>query len=177
MNIEKYIYDENNNNISDLISLYKDGFLNELLILDSYDIKVKSILIKNQTIVNINYQIISNLDKYISYVKEILKIDQLLIRYIISLTINNKYNKILKSDKYFSDNLNYYLKNFNKMLFYNYNKNYKLLRYHQVSYHNINDIISIINKNKKKAFVYFEEINKQNLNYYLSIINYIESKE
>lgn len=65
MNIEKYIYDENNNNISDLISLYKDGFLNELLILDSYDIKVKSILIKNQTIVNINYQIISNLDKYI----------------------------------------------------------------------------------------------------------------
>lgn len=177
MNIEKYIYDENNNNISDLISLYKDGFLNELLILNSYDIKVKSILIKNQTIVNINYQIISNLDKYISYVKEILKIDQLLIRYIISLTINNKYNKILKSDKYFSDNLNFYLKNFNKMLFYNYNKNYKLLRYHQVSYHNINDLISIINKNKKKAFVYFEEINKQNLNYYLSIINYIETKE
>lgn len=177
MNIEKYIYDENNNNISDLISLYKDGFLNEILILNSYDIKVKSILIKNQTIVNINYQIISNLDKYISYVKEILKIDQLLIRYIISLTINNKYNKILKSDKYFSDNLNFYLKNFNKMLFYNYNKNYKLLRYHQVSYHNINDLISIINKNKKKAFVYFEEINKQNLNYYLSIINYIETKE
>ena len=97
MNIEKYIYNENNNNISDLISLYKDGFLDKLLIKKSYNIKINAILIKNCKEVDINYQIISNLDKYISYVKNTLLIDQLLIRYIVSLTINNKYNRILKS--------------------------------------------------------------------------------
>lgn len=78
MNIEKYIYNENNNNISDLISLYKDGFLDKLLIKKSYNIKINAILIKNCKEVDINYQIISNLDKYISYVKNTLIIDQLL---------------------------------------------------------------------------------------------------
>lgn len=175
MNIEKYIYNENNNNISDLISLYKDGFLDKLLIKKSYNIKIKAILIKNCKEVDINYQIISNLDKYISYVKNTLLIDQLLIRYIVSLTINNKYNRILKSNKYFPDNSNIYNQNFEKMLFLNYKKNYSLLKKYNIKFHDNNELIDIINRHKKKAFVYFEIINKQNLNFYFNIIDYIES--
>lgn len=175
MNIEKYIYNENNNNISDLISLYKDGFLDKLLIKKSYNIKIKAILIKNCKEVDINYQIISNLDKYISYVKNTLLIDQLLIRYIVSLTIDNKYNRILKSNKYFPDNSNIYKQNFEKMLFLNYKKNYSLLKKYNIKFHDNNELIDIINRNKKKAFVYFEIINKQNLKFYFNIIDYIES--
>ena len=174
MNIEKYIYNENNNN-SDLISLYKDGFLDKLLIKKSYNIKIKAILIKNCKEVDINYQIISNLDKYISYVKNTLLIDQLLIRYIVSLTIDNKYNRILKSNKYFPDNSNIYKQNFEKMLFLNYKKNYSLLKKYNIKFHDNNELIDIINRNKKKAFVYFEIINKQNLKFYFNIIDYIES--
>ena len=175
MNIEKYIYNENNNNISDLISLYNDGFLDKLLIKKSYNIKIKAILIKNCKEVDINYQIISNLDKYISYVKNTLLIDQLLIRYIVSLTIDNKYNRILKSNKYFPDNSNIYKQNFEKMLFLNYKKNYSLLKKYNIKFHDNNELIDIINRHKKKAFVYFEIINKQNLKFYFNIIDYIES--
>lgn len=175
MNIEKYICNENNNNISDLISLYNDGFLDKLLIKKSYNIKIKAILIKNCKEVDINYQIISNLDKYISYVKNTLLIDQLLIRYIVSLTIDNKYNRILKSNKYFPDNSNIYKQNFEKMLFLNYKKNYSLLKKYNIKFHDNNELIDIINRHKKKAFVYFEIINKQNLKFYFNIIDYIES--
>lgn len=175
MNIEKYIYNENNNNISDLISLYNDGFLDKLLIKKSYNIKIKAILIKNCKEVDINCQIISNLDKYISYVKNTLLIDQLLIRYIVSLTIDNKYNRILKSNKYFPDNSNIYKQNFEKMLFLNYKKNYSLLKKYNIKFHDNNELIDIINRHKKKAFVYFEIINKQNLKFYFNIIDYIES--
>ena len=93
MNIEKYIYNENNNNISDLISLYKDGFLDKLLIKKSYNIKINAILIKNCKEVDINYQIISNLDKYISYVKNTLIIDQLF--YILYLLYRKQAKQVL----------------------------------------------------------------------------------
>ena len=91
-----------------------------------------NIALKNCKKININQLIITNLDNYLSYVKSILLIDQQQIRYIISLTINNKYNKILKSNKYFSDNITYYNNNFNKMLFFNYNKNYCLLKKYNI---------------------------------------------
>ena len=175
MNIEKYIYNDDNNNISDLITLYKDGYLKKIIETNPYNIKISSTLDKNSKEIDINYQIISNLDNYISYVKSILLIDQQLIRYIISITIDNKFNKIFKSNKYFPDNINYYQDNFNKMLFFNYNKNYKILKNFNIKYHKSSELISIINQNKKKAFVYFEIINKQNLNLYLNIIEYIES--
>ena len=48
MIIEKYIFDENINNSSDILCLYNDGFLNNLLINKSYDIMICSILNKNQ---------------------------------------------------------------------------------------------------------------------------------
>ena len=136
MNIEKYIFNEENNNISDLISLYKDGCLDNILVKKTYNINIQSTLTKNCKKININQLIITNLDNYISYVKSILLIDQQQIRYIISLTINNKYNKILKSNKYFSDNITYYNNNFSKMLFFNYNKNYCLLKKYNIKYHN-----------------------------------------
>ena len=175
MNIEKYIFNEENNNISDLISLYKDGCLDNILVKKTYNINIQSTLTKNCKKININQLIITNLDNYISYVKSILLIDQQQIRYIISLTINNKYNKILKSNKYLSDNITYYNNNFSKMLFFNYNKNYCLLKKYNIKYHNKTELSNIINKNKNKAFVYFETINKHNLNFYLNIIEVIES--
>ena len=175
MNIEKYIYNENNNNISDLISLYKDGFLDKLLIKKSYNIKIKAILIKNCKEVDINYQIISNLDKYISYVKNTLLIDQLLIRYIVTLTINNLYNKILSSPKYYFDNVEYYIKYFKKMFIYNYNRNHLILKKFNIKKHSFDELVKIINKNQKKAIIYLEKIDKHNLNFALNVIEYLET--
>ena len=61
MIIEEYIFDENINNSSDILCLYNDGFLNNLLIKKSYDIMICSILNKNKKLININNQIILNL--------------------------------------------------------------------------------------------------------------------
>ncbi len=175
MIIENYIYNENINNISDILVLYKDGFLNNLLVEEDFDIKINSLLERNSNKVNINQQIITNLDNYISYVKSLLLIDQLLIRYIVSITINNKYNKIFLSNKYYPDYIDFYNKHFNKILFLNYNKNFLILKKYNFPYHTNKELINIINTHKKKAYVYFETINKQNLNLYLNIIDYIES--
>ena len=61
------------------------------------------------------------------------------------------------------------------MLFLNYKKNYSLLKKYNIKFHDNNELIDIINRHKKKAFVYFEIINKQNLKFYFNIIDYIES--
>ena len=53
MIIEEYIFDENINNSSDILCLYNDGFLNNLLIKKSYDIMICSILNKNKKLITI----------------------------------------------------------------------------------------------------------------------------
>ena len=52
MIIEEYIFDENINNSSDILCLYNDGFLNNLLFKKSYDIMICSILNKNKKLSN-----------------------------------------------------------------------------------------------------------------------------
>lgn len=175
MLIEEYIYDENINNGSDILCLYKDGFLNNLLIKKSHNILICSTLNKNKKLININNQIILNLDKYISFLKKTLNIDQLLIRYIASLTINNLYKKILASPKYYFDNVEYYTKYFKKMFTYNYNRNYLILEKFNIKKHNFNELVKIINKNQKKAVIYLEKIDKYNLNFALNVIEYLET--
>lgn len=175
MMIEKYIYNENINNSSDILCLYKDGFLNNLLIKKAYNIAICSNLDKNQKQININNQIILNLDKYISFLKKTLNIDQLLIRYIVSLTINNLYNKVLSSPKYYFDNIDYYVKYFKKMFIFNYNRNYLTLKKFNIKKHDFNELIKIINKNQKKAIIYLEKIDKHNLNFALNVIEYLET--
>lgn len=175
MIIEKYIFDENINNSSDILCLYNDGFLNNLLIKKSYDIMICSILNKNKKLININNQIILNLDKYISFLKRSLNIDQLLIRYIVTLTINNLYNKILSSPKYYFDNVEYYTKYFKKMFIYNYNRNHLILKKFNIKKHNFDELVKIINKNQKKAIIYLEKIDKHNLNFALNVIEYLET--
>lgn len=175
MIIEEYIYDENINNSSDILCLYNDGFLNNLLINKSYDIMICSILNKNKKLININNQIILNLDKYISFLKRSLNIDQLLIRYIVTLTINNLYNKILSSPKYYFDNVEYYTKYFKKMFIYNYYRNHLILKKFNIKKHSFDELVKIINKNQKKAIIYLEKIDKHNLNFALNVIEYLET--
>ena len=58
---------------------------------------------------------------------------------------------------------------------YPFDKFIEILKKYNIKFHDNNELIDIINRHKKKAFVYFEIINKQNLKFYFNIIDYIES--
>lgn len=177
MSVEKYIYNKSINNISDLISLYNDHYLDNILVNNDKLIKVDSLLIKNSILIHLNQQIIFNIDNYISYIKSLLNINQLEIRYIISLTLNNKYNYIFRSNKYYPDYIDIYHRIFKKIFLYNYNFNKNILIANNIKIHSFNNLINIINNNKKRSFVYFEKIDEQNFSLNINILKQIESKK
>ena len=122
--ITKYDY---LNNISDILSYLKeDKFIKLLNNIDNTTINIKNRLLHNNIITH-QELFYFNLDNYISFIKNKLLINELEIRYIISLTLYNKYNKILYSKVYYYDNPDYYHKEYIKMFMYNYNKNYTFL--------------------------------------------------
>lgn len=163
------------NNSSDILSYYKnDNFKKLLDKLDDSIITVNSRLIHTKNITYLE-QFIFNLDNYISYIKSILNINQLQIRYIIELTLYNKNNLILFNKNYFYDNKDYYIKEFKKLFMYNYIKNYNTLKkYINIKKLSFDKFIDKLNQNKNKAHFYFEDINK-NLPYYINIIDYLEN--
>ena len=169
--INKYINKSYINNISDILSLSKDErFIKLINNLDKKKMtKINTHLIHKEKEINQIEQFIFNLDNYISFLKNSIKINQLELRYIISLTIYNKNNKILYNNIYYYENINYYHKEFIKMFMYKYKENMKILNYESLKFE---DLVYKIN-NYKRTYAYFEDINQNNMFYYKCIIDCI----
>lgn len=172
--IDKYLKKQYINNYSDIICFSNDiKFKKIISILDeNHFIKVTSNLIHKTNEINQIEQFIFNLDNYITYLKQLIHITPLELRYIINLTIYNKYNKILYSDLYYYSNIEKYNNEFKKMFMYNYNINQKKFN---LKKRNFNELIELINKHKKRTYCYFENITNNNMNLYSAIIEEIES--
>ncbi len=164
------------NNSSDIKALLKNKSISKLInrIDNNKIVKVNSHLIHKNNIFQIE-QFIFNLDNYISFIKSLLNINSLEIRYIIDLTLDNKYNKILLSNIYFYDNKDFYINNFKKLFMYKYIKNINILKkYISINKLSFDNLIIKLNQSKNKAHFYFEDICK-NLPYYVDIVNYLEN--
>jgi len=171
--IDKYIINSNLNNISDILSFKNNDKFKKLLNrIDINDnIIINSHLIHKSNYINGIEQFLFNLDNYITFVKNNLNINQLELRYIIDLTLYNKYNKTLFSNYYFYDYMDYYKNNFIKMFMYNYNNNIIFLKkYMNIKHFTFNELIDCINSNKKRSYAFFEIINEKNMNFYIPII-------
>ncbi len=135
--------------------------------------KETKILLNELNIKDKNY--IINLDNYISYIKKNTKIKDYILVYIISLTLNNKYNKILDSNKIYKNNKRKYNYYFRKMFMYNYNLNIEYLkRIMKIDKRTFKDFTNHLN-NKKRIYPYFELINNDNIFFYLPIIIDLEN--
>ena len=176
--ILKYINKSYINNSSDILSFYKDIEFKKIIsgLDENKLIKVTSHLIHKGKYINQVEQFIFNLDNYISFIKEKIFIKPLELRYIISLTLFNKNNKILYSDLYYYSNLKIYQKAFIKLFMYQYEKNIKIISKDLIIIkRDFNSLIKIIN-NKKRTYVYFEKITNNNMPFYLPIYEDLESK-
>ena len=165
------------NNISDINSIMDEKGFKTLLDKTKSN---KKIYIKNDLIhdhpLSMEEQLLFNIDCYISFLKSKLFIDQLELRYIINLTIYNRYNRVLLSDTYYYDNPNYYQKEFIKMFMYKYLKNYTFLsKYIDSKKRSFEELVNILNKHKKRTYIYFEDINLNNMNFYIPLIQKLES--
>ena len=164
------------NNLSDIIEFLKDKHLLKLYnSLGNNRIKVTSNLIHKTNYISIREQFIFNLDNYITFIKDKLHLNQQEVKYIISLTLNNRYNKILYHNKYYYSDINYYHKQFVNMFMFEYKKNISFLKkYIPIKEKSFDELISLMN-NKKRSYCYFEKININNMNFYLPIIKLIEN--
>ena len=162
-------------NSSDILELTSnDEFKNKLDNLNINEIiNIKSKLIHKKDI-SLLEVIIFNIDNYISYLKNILEINQLQIRYIAYLTIYE--NNYLFDKLYYYDNIEYYNNIFKEIFYQKYNNNYKILsKFKNIPMYSYEELISKINKNKNRAYAYFENINQNNALYYLNIYEYNDS--
>ena len=164
------------NNLSDINSIIEDDEFKSILNRIDYN---KLIDIKNNIIhdhkLTMKEQLLFNLDNYISFLKSKLFINQFELRYIINLTIYNRYNKILLNDTYYYDNIDFYHREFIKMFMYKYNKNYNFIsKYEKIKKRNFEELIILLNNNKKRSYIYFEDINLNNMNFYLPLILKLE---
>lgn len=162
-------------NSSDILELTSnDEFKNKLDNLNINEIiNIKSKLI-HKTDISLLEVIIFNIDNYISYLKNILEINQLQIRYIAYLTMYE--NNYLFDKLYYYDNIEYYNNIFKEIFYQKYKNNYKILsKFKNIPMYSYKELISKINKNKNRAYAYFENINQNNALYYLNIYEYNDS--
>lgn len=162
-------------NSSDILELTSnDEFKNKLDNLNINEIiNIKSKLIHKKDI-SLLEVIIFNIDNYISYLKNILEINQLQIRYIAYLTMYE--NNYLFDKLYYYDNIEYYNNIFKEIFYQKYKNNYKTLsKFKNIPMYSYKELISKINKNKNRAYAYFENINQNNALYYLNIYEYNDS--
>lgn len=162
-------------NSSDILELTSnDEFKNKLDNLNINEIiNIKSKLIHKKDI-SLLEVIIFNIDNYISYLKNILEINQLQIRYIAYLTMYE--NNYLFDKLYYYDNIEYYNNIFKEIFYQKYKNNYKILsKFKNIPVYSYKELISKINKNKNRAYAYFENINQNNALYYLNIYEYNDS--
>lgn len=174
MNYSEYLLKPYINNASDINAFLQDHLLDNLLIKAKYkEIRVKSHLIHQEDHINIYEQIIFNIDNYISFIKSHLKINELEIRYILSLTLYNNDLNIFSSDKYYYDDIEYYNNEFIKIFMNKYLNNIKLIKkYLNVKKLNFKELCNFINANKK-AHIFFESIEENNVQYYINLIRSI----
>ena len=162
-------------NSSDILELTSnDEFKNKLDNLNINEIiNIKSKLIHKKDI-SLLEVIIFNIDNYISYLKNILEINQLQIRYITYLTMYE--NNYLFDKLYYYDNIEYYNNIFKEIFYQKYKNNYEILsKFKNIPMYSYKELISKINKNKNRAYAYFENINQNNALYYLNIYEYNDS--
>lgn len=162
-------------NSSDILELTSnDEFKNKLDNLNINEIiNIKSKLIHKKDI-SLLEVIIFNIDNYISYLKNILEINQLQIRYIAYLTMYE--NNYLFDKLYYYDNIEYYNNIFKEIFYQKYKNNYKILsKFKNIPMYSYEELISKININKNRAYAYFENINQNNALYYLNIYEYNDS--
>lgn len=162
-------------NSSDILELTSnDEFKNKLDNLNINEIiNIKSKLIHKKDI-SLLEVIIFNIDNYISYLKNILEINQLQIRYIAYLTMYE--NNYLFDKLYYYDNIEYYNNIFKEIFYQKYKNNYEILsKFKNIPMYSYKELISKINKNKNRAYAYFENINQNNALYYLNIYEYNDS--
>ena len=162
-------------NSSDILELTSnDEFKNKLDNLNINEIiNIKSKLIHKKDI-SLLEVIIFNIDNYISYLKNILEINKLQIRYIAYLTMYE--NNYLFDKLYYYDNIEYYNNIFKEIFYQKYKNNYKILsKFKNIPMYSYKELISKINKNKNRAYAYFENINQNNALYYLNIYEYNDS--
>lgn len=174
MNYNEYLLKSYINNASDINTFLQDHLLDNLLIKTKYkEIRVKSHLIHQVDYINIYEQIIFNIDNYISFIKSYLKINELEIRYILSLTLYNNNLNIFSSDKYYYDDIEYYNNEFINIFMNKYLSNIKLLKkYINIKKLNFKELCNFINTNKK-AHIFFESIEEKNVQYYINLIRSI----
>lgn len=170
--------DEFINNYSDIQALLNEKFIQKIIndINNNTYVNITTKLIHKKEKLTMYEQFIFNLDNYITFIKEKLLLNPLQLRYIILLTVNNKFNKILTNKIYYYENIELYNQEFIKLFMYNYKKNIKYLKkYLNIKELEFEELVKKLNKQNKKAFIYFEKINASNINYYLPIIEYLEN--
>ncbi|MBR4178481.1 MAG: hypothetical protein IKR57_03945 [Bacilli bacterium] len=170
---KKYIY---LNNLSDIITISKDEKFDTLLNkLDDVKVKVSSHLIHDKNNISSYEQFFFNLDNYITFLKNHLFINQFEIRIIVTLTIYNKYNKILYDKDYYYKNIKKYEDSFIKMFMYSYIRNISFInKYIYIKKRSFEELIDNINKSKKRSYSYFENINSKNITFYIPIFEKLE---
>ncbi len=174
MNYSEYLLKSYINNASDINTFIQDHLLDNLFTkLEYKEIKIKSHLIHQEDYINIYEQIIFNIDNYISFIKSYLKINELEIRYILSLTLYNSNLDVFSSDKYYYDNIEYYNNEFINIFMNKYLSNIKLLKkYINIKKLGFKELCNFINTNKK-AHIFFEPIEENNVHYYINLIRSI----
>ena len=176
--INKYLNLNYINNSSDIKALVNEKYIKDIINkLDKNKyIYVTSHLIHKKKKINQIEQFMFNLDNYITYIKQLVHISPLELRYIINLTLNNKYIKLFYSSLYYYDNVDEYIKIFKKIFMFNYIKNLKIIsNYIHIKKRNFNEFINFINSHKKRTYCYFENITINNMNFYISIIEELEN--
>lgn len=175
--INKIINKSYINNASDILELFQDViFINVFNSINDEIIYINSSLIHRDNKISLKELFIFNIDMYITYIKNFINIDSLQLRYIIMLTLHNKNIKLLVSNKYYYDYIDYYNNLFTRIFMYNYKKNIKLLsKFINIEEKNFNELVFLINKHKKRVYSYFENINNKNINFYIPIISNIEN--
>ena len=177
MKLNKYLNKKYINNYSEIKSYSNDKEFIDLTsnINEKLYITVTSNLIHKTNKINQIEQFIFNLDNYITYIKQFIHINPLQLKYLINLTIYNKYNKILYSNLYYYNNIEKYHKEFEKMFVYNYNINRKkLYKELKIKKRNFIELVNYINSHKKRTHYYFENISNNNMFFYIQIIQYLE---
>lgn len=172
--IKEYIQKDYINNYSEINSFSNDKEFKQIINKLDRNIKIKvtSNLIHKENDINQLEQFIFNLDNYITYIKQFIHINQLELKYLLNQTIYNEHNKILYSNLYYYDNVDLYIKEFQKMFMYKYLKNTKLLNIEQKTF---DSLVNHINTHKKRTYCYFENIKDDNISFYKTIINDLES--
>ena len=173
--VNKILLNEYIINSSDLLEITNSSeFLNMIKNVDiNKEIIVKSKLIHKNNI-SLLESILFGIDNYLSFLKNILNVNQLEIRYIAMLTIFN--DNYLFSDKYYYDNIEYFNNIYKDIIMNKYIKNAKYLsKYKNINIYTYEQLINKINQNKNRAYIYFEDINQNNALYYLNIYEYNNS--